>query len=131
MKIKNRILFQICNPLHNSKQISKLLTETLFGAHITYCASSKFWGCQGRRTGVTVTAVSNLLILGGWVTKVLKNGDKIRGLKEWVTTIFYFFVLLYSIKMSLSCLLLNAFACSFKVDGESCYCAFLLRIKII
>ena len=33
-------------------------------------------GCQGRRTGVAVTTVSNSLILGGWVTKVLKNGDK-------------------------------------------------------
>ena len=35
-----------------------------------------FGGCQGRSTGVGVTTVSNLLILGGWVTKVLKNGDK-------------------------------------------------------
>ena len=35
-----------------------------------------FWGCLGRRTGVAVTAVSNSLILGGWVTKVFKNGDK-------------------------------------------------------
>ena len=26
-----------------------------------------------------VTTVSNSLILGGWVTKVLKTGDKIRG----------------------------------------------------
>ena len=26
--------------------------------------------CQGRRTGVEVTTVSNSLILGGWVTKV-------------------------------------------------------------
>ena len=35
-----------------------------------------FGGCQGRRTGVEVTTVSNLLILGGWVTKVLKNCNK-------------------------------------------------------
>ena len=35
-----------------------------------------FGGCQGRRTGVGVTTVSNSLILGGWVTKVLNNGDK-------------------------------------------------------
>ena len=35
-----------------------------------------FGGCQGRRTGVGVTTVSNSLILGWWVTKVLKNGDK-------------------------------------------------------
>ena len=33
-------------------------------------------GCQGRRTGVGVTTVSKSLILGGWMTKVLKNGDK-------------------------------------------------------
>ena len=33
-------------------------------------------GCQGRRTGVGVTTVSNSLILGRWVTNVLKNGDK-------------------------------------------------------
>ena len=37
---------------------------------------SKFWGCQGRRIGVGVTTVSNSLILGGWMTKVLKKGDK-------------------------------------------------------
>ena len=35
-----------------------------------------FGGCQGRRTGVGVTTVSNSLILGGWVTNVFKNGDK-------------------------------------------------------
>ena len=35
-----------------------------------------FGGCQDRRTGAGVTTVSNSLILGGWVTKVLKNGDK-------------------------------------------------------
>ena len=35
-----------------------------------------FGGCQGRRTGVGVTIVSNSLILGGWMTKVLKNGDE-------------------------------------------------------
>ena len=33
-------------------------------------------GCQGRRTGVGETTVSNSLIFLGWVTKVLKNGDK-------------------------------------------------------
>ena len=31
---------------------------------------------QGRRTGVGVETVSNSLILEGWVTKVLKNGDE-------------------------------------------------------
>ena len=40
-----------------------------------------------------VTTVSNSLILGGWVTKVLKNGDKNRGGGggRWVTTIFRLF----------------------------------------
>ena len=35
--------------------------------------------CQGRRTAVAMTAVSNSLTLGEWVTKVLKNGDKMGG----------------------------------------------------
>ena len=35
-----------------------------------------FGGCQGRRTGVGVTTVFNSLILGRWVTKVLKNDDE-------------------------------------------------------
>ena len=46
-----------------------------------------FVGCQGRRIGVGVTTVSNSLILGGWVTNVLKNDDKNKG-EGWVTTIF-------------------------------------------
>ena len=49
---------------------------------------------------MSVTAVSNSLILGGWVTKVLKQ-------------YFDFFVSLCSIKMPLSCLFLIAFVCSF------------------
>ena len=40
------------------------------------CTFQILGGCQGRRTGVGVTTVSKSLILGGWVTKVLKNGDK-------------------------------------------------------
>ena len=40
------------------------------------CTFQILGGCQGRSTGVAVTTVSNSLILGGWVTKVLKNGDK-------------------------------------------------------
>ena len=48
-------------------------------------------GCQGQRTGVGVITVSNLLILGGWVTKVLINGDKNRGVEGCVTTIFKLF----------------------------------------
>ena len=35
-----------------------------------------FGRCQGRRTGVGVTTVSNLLLLGRSVTKVLKNCDE-------------------------------------------------------
>ena len=42
----------------------------------TMCTFQIFGGCQGQRTGVGVTTVSNSLILGGWVTKVLKNDDK-------------------------------------------------------
>ena len=59
--------------------------KTLIGAR------SKLWGCQGRRTGVGVTTVSNSLILGGRVTKVLKNGDEKLGGGGgggWVTKIF-------------------------------------------
>ena len=40
------------------------------------CTFQILRGCQGRRTGVGVTTVSNSLILGGRVTKVLKNGDE-------------------------------------------------------
>ena len=43
-------------------------------------AHSKFWGVvRVGGQGWGVTTVSNSLILGGWVTKVLKNGDKSRG----------------------------------------------------
>ena len=38
-----------------------------------------------------MTTVSNSLTLGGWVTKVLKNGDEKLGgggVEGWVTTIF-------------------------------------------
>ena len=58
-------------------------------------ARSKFWGVVrvGGRGGVTT--VSNTLILGGWVAKVLKNGDKKYGggggVEGWVTTIFRLF----------------------------------------
>ena len=40
------------------------------------CTFQILGGCQGRRTGVAVTTVSSSLILGGWVTRVLKNCDK-------------------------------------------------------
>ena len=35
-----------------------------------------FGGLSGSEDKGGVTPVSNSLILGGWVTKVLKNGDK-------------------------------------------------------
>ena len=45
--------------------------------------------CQGQRTGVAVTTVSISLILGGWLTKVLKNGNKNGGgVEGGVTTTF-------------------------------------------
>ena len=46
------------------------------GLPCNWCTFQILGGCQGRRTGVGVTTISNSLILGGWVTKVLKNGDK-------------------------------------------------------
>ena len=44
--------------------------------HMGRCTFQILGDCQGRRTGVGVTTVSDSLILGGWVTKVLMNGDK-------------------------------------------------------
>ena len=55
------------------------------------CTFQFLGGCQGRRTGVGVTTVSNSLILGGWVTKVLNNGEKTGRVEGWVTTIFRLF----------------------------------------
>ena len=40
---------------------------------------------------MAVTTVSKLLILGGWVTKVLKNGDKNRGGRVVDNNILTFF----------------------------------------
>ena len=40
------------------------------------CTFQILGGCQDRKTGVAATTVYSSLILGGWVTKVLKNGDK-------------------------------------------------------
>ena len=39
-------------------------------------ARSKFWGVSGSEDRAGVTTVSNSLILGGRVTKVLKNSDE-------------------------------------------------------
>ena len=46
------------------------------------------FGGMDRRTGVGLTTVSNSIILGGWVTKVLKNGDENKRVEGWVTIIF-------------------------------------------
>ena len=43
-----------------------------FFVHCRAGARSKFWEVSG----VGVTTVSNSLMLGGWVTKALKNGDE-------------------------------------------------------
>ena len=53
-----------------------------------WCTFQILGCCQGRRTGVGVTTVSNSLILGGWVTKVLIIATKNMGVEGWVTTIF-------------------------------------------
>ena len=40
------------------------------------CMFQILGGCQGRRTGAGMTTVFNSLMLGGWVTQGLKNGDE-------------------------------------------------------
>ena len=47
------------------------------------CTFQILGGCQGRRTGVGVTTVSNSLILGGWVTNVLRMATKMGGGGGW------------------------------------------------
>ena len=74
-----------------------------------------FGGCQGQRTGVAVKTVSNLLILGGWLTKVLKNTDKIRGGgggRVGDNTILTFCPTVVNKKMPRSCVFLHVFAYS-------------------
>ena len=54
-------------------------------------ALSKFWGVSGSEDrGGGDSSISSSIFLGGWVTKVLKNGDKNRGGggKRAGTTIF-------------------------------------------
>ena len=58
-------------PVHRDSHIPNLFTFYVLSMFVH--VPNFFWGCQGRGTGV---AVSNSLILGGWVTKVLRNGDK-------------------------------------------------------
>ena len=54
-----------------------MMTSTAYSfLNVSKCTFQILGGCQGRRTGVGVTTVSISLILGGWVTKVLKNSDK-------------------------------------------------------
>ena len=57
--------------------------QVLYDALETFCHHvyvPNFRGCQGQRTGVWVTTVSNSLILGGWVTKGLRI---VRKIGEW------------------------------------------------
>ena len=59
------------------KWVLTLLTVEIRWRYLSYISYGQpICYCQGRRTGVAVTIVSNSLVLGGWVTKVLKNGDK-------------------------------------------------------
>ena len=62
---------------HSCQEIIRLLVHV-----------PNFGGLSGSEDRGGVTTVSNSLILGGWVTKVLKNGDKNRGVEGWVTTLF-------------------------------------------
>ena len=55
---------------------SFLIIKNNFGIISGVNARSKFWGLSGSEDRDGVTTVSNSLILGGWVTKILKNGDK-------------------------------------------------------
>ena len=55
---------------------SSKLPPLLRGGDNSPGARSKFWGVSGSEDRGGVTTVSNSLILGGWVTKVLKNCDK-------------------------------------------------------
>ena len=57
-----------------SQDYYKKSRVTILGARSKF--SFFLGGCQGRRTGVGVTTVSNSLVLGGRVTKVLKNGNE-------------------------------------------------------
>ena len=65
---------------HLVVKVTQSVPDSLLSRHshmaVTRCTFQFLGGCQGRRTGVGVTTVSNSLILGGWVTKVLKNDDK-------------------------------------------------------
>ena len=77
--IKNKLkaLSQLLGKL-TDKALASLpgITGSIISRIFNRCTFQILGGCQGRRTGVAVTTVSNSLILGGWVTKVLKNGDK-------------------------------------------------------
>ena len=70
-------------PVSVSKDVAFRDSDYFVAGSKTYfifllCTFQILRSCQGRRTGVGVgvTTVYNSLILGGWVTKVLKNSDK-------------------------------------------------------
>ena len=70
-------------------RVAKIAAEDESEWHFVHVPN--FEGYQGRGTGMMVTTVSNSLILGGWVTKVVKNAIKNwggGGMEGWVTTIF-------------------------------------------
>ena len=79
-----------CIPVLSSRCMGKCAARVLKRSGFNPSARSKFWRLSGSDDRVAVTAVSNPLILGRWVTKVLKNGDKKMGkrVEGWVTTIF-------------------------------------------
>ena len=60
----------------SSQKGGKWLTRFVSKSSIILVRVPNFGGSKGRRTGVGVTTVSTSLILGGWMTKVLKNGEK-------------------------------------------------------
>ena len=51
-------------------QLKKVITKTVISRSGPKCTFQFLEGCQGRRTGMGVTTVSNALILGGWVQRL-------------------------------------------------------------
>ena len=98
--------------MSKENRIQKLVGRIVYKFGLVHVPN--FGRYQGRRTGVAVTIVSNSLILGGWVTKVLKNGDK-----KWGggggrvgDNILTFCPTVVNKKMPRSCLFLHKFAYS-------------------
>ena len=62
--------------------------QDFMSSHSPPNARSKFWGVSGSADRDGNDNSIQFINIGGWVTKVLKNGDKNRGVEGWVTTIF-------------------------------------------